>query len=68
MRCDGCMDSEQSTGPDPQGIDQQLDAGMAADDHLGDDATEDLQPGTVTDPDDPEEGIRQATEESEHPS
>jgi hypothetical protein len=63
------MDSEQSTGPaDPQGIDQQLDAGVAADDHLGDDPTEDLQPGTVTDPDDPEEGIRKATEESEHPS
>jgi hypothetical protein len=62
------MDSEQSTGPDPQGIDQQLDAGMAADDHLGDDAVEDLQPGTVTDPDDTEEAIRKATEESEHPS
>ena len=62
------MDSQQSTGPaDPQGIDQQLDAGVAAEDHLGGDAVEDARPGPATDPDDPEEAIRTATEESEHP-
>ena len=52
----------------PQGIDQQLDAGVAEEDHVERGATETLQPGTVTDPDDTDEAIRTATRRSTDPS
>ena len=51
----------------PQGIEGQLDAGVAEEDHVERGAPETLQPGTVTDPDDTEGAIKKATEESTKP-
>lgn len=58
------------TGQDPKGIDQQLDAGVASQDHLGDDTDPDLgsDDAARTNPDDTKESIKAATEMSEEPS
>jgi hypothetical protein len=59
--------SEQPSGPDPAGIQNPLDSGLADRDHQPDsDPTDARGTGTVrTDPDDPEAGMKQAQEASE---
>jgi len=54
--------SEHSTEPEqPQGIEGTLEAGVSGDAE----PQQDLQPGTVTDPDDTRAAIQEATEKSE---
>lgn len=61
-------DEQRDRTQDPQGIEQQLDAGVAAQDHLGD-APTDLQADNTmrTDPDDTKQAIRETTEKSQRP-
>jgi hypothetical protein len=62
--------TEQPAQPGPDGIEQQLDAGVAAGDQEPDLDPEDARAhGTVrTDPDDPEAGMAAASEASVQPS
>ncbi len=52
------------------GIEQGLDSGLAADDHEDDRKPDDARESSTlrTDPDDPVQGIKEATERSEEPS
>jgi hypothetical protein len=62
--------TEQPTGTGPDGIDQQLDAGIAGDANEGAENPEDARSGSTlhTDPDDPVEGMEAAAEASVEPS
>lgn len=63
------MTQQPDSGNGPAGVDEQLGAGVAGEDtheeHALEGAGDNPDPPVRTNPDDPEEGIKQATEASE---